>query len=355
MFFLILLFGNVGKRRIIESFQWRPFHIMRIIKSSIRNIIKKNKTIYNILRKLIIYRKKSLRKKKIVNRDGIHENETFYVIRAASKDAGLMAYYNSIIGHIDYALKNGWIPVVDMMNYKSQYLSEEEVGRVNAWENYFCQPFDYTLHEVYQSRNIILSDGDMTVMASPRVQGIRLKNKEYMNRISYIIKNYIKLNKDTKDYIEDNARCLLEGGIGIGVVSRGTDLIGYVGHSVQPNTEHLIEICKGKMNEWGADYIFLASEEERVIDKFKLAFGEEKIRYNNAMRFDCFNDGILAELPLERKNDPYLRGKEYLTSVYMLSRCNYLIGTYVGATVAALEINGGQYKDVYIIDLGIYQ
>lgn len=41
---------------------------------------------------------------------------------------------------IEYALRNDYIPVVDMQNYRNQYLEDAEIGSVNAWEKFFEQP-----------------------------------------------------------------------------------------------------------------------------------------------------------------------------------------------------------------------
>ena len=46
---------------------------------------------------------------------------------------------------------------------------------------------------------------------------------------------------------------------------------------------------------------------------------------------------------------------EYLTNIVLLSKCDCLLGVYVGGTVGALEMNGGAYEHVEIMDLGVYE
>ena len=51
-------------------------------------------------------------------------------------EAGLCSYIQTIVAHIDKAVSNNWIPVVDMKNYYNSYLTNDEVGYVNSWEYY---------------------------------------------------------------------------------------------------------------------------------------------------------------------------------------------------------------------------
>ena len=93
-------------------------------------------------------------------------DKTFFVIRLYPPAAGFLADYNYVLGYMKYAYDNGWIPVVDMQNYQTLYNEDHPIhGTTNVWEYFFEQPLDpatgkrYTLEEVYQSKNVILSNG----------------------------------------------------------------------------------------------------------------------------------------------------------------------------------------------------
>ncbi len=60
----------------------------------------------------------------------------YYVIRRKGK-VGLFSIYITTIGQIKYALRNGMIPVVDLMNYRNLYMGIESLGKYNPWENLF--------------------------------------------------------------------------------------------------------------------------------------------------------------------------------------------------------------------------
>ena len=83
-----------------------------------------------------------------------NEDKIFYVIRPRKNSVeGLMALLFYVIQQIGYAEKNNYIPVVDFKNYKTQYNIADE----NAWECFFEQISNYSLEEVYQSKNVVLS------------------------------------------------------------------------------------------------------------------------------------------------------------------------------------------------------
>jgi hypothetical protein len=105
----------------------------------------------------------------------------FYVIRRNGDKIGLLSFFNTHLGHINYAVSQGYVPIVDMKNYKNIYLEDNEVGFKNSWEYFFTQPYGetYTLEEVYQSKRVIFSsmepksprpDDDMDFLMNDRAQ-----------------------------------------------------------------------------------------------------------------------------------------------------------------------------------------
>ena len=55
-----------------------------------------------------------------------------------------------------------------------------------------------------------------------------------------------------------------------------------------------------------------------------------------------------------RENEKRLKGEEYLCTVALLSKCDCLVGSLVGATLGAICMNGGTYSHIDVIDLGQY-
>ena len=164
----------------------------------------------------------------------------------------------------------------------------------------------------------------------------------------------MRIRSNLQRKIDKEYKSLIEGKRVVGVVSRGSDLLNCKGHSVQPDVETLITQTKQMLIKHNCEYVFLATEEELIVGIFKTHF-VDKLIINESFRITSFDQYLpLVDISSNRENDKYLKGMEYLTTVILLSKCNCLIGTLVGATVGALELNQEQYESKYIFDLGVY-
>lgn len=289
----------------------------------------------------------------------LNKDKQIYIIRIRKETLGLMGYYMSVLGHIRFAKSKGYIPVVDMKNYKNTYLKEEEVGHINSWEYYFEQPSSVFLDDAYKSKNVILSSMESPVEADPRLFYYNVYKKDNMPLYYKLVEDNILFNNETRAILDETYRAITKNVVGgvLGVVSRGTDLLGFPGHSVQPTTEELMVETEKVMKQYGCKYIFLASDTDRAVREFKKKFGSEYVLTNSCKRYDdCKNNGtnVLSDVHFERENDGYMKGMEYLTTMWCLSNCDVLFGSLVGATVAALCMNKGKYKHVEIYDKGVY-
>lgn len=278
----------------------------------------------------------------------------FFIIRLNNPYLGLMAIYNSVLGYIRIAEERGYIPVVDLKNFQNGYLEIEEVGKKNAWEYYFEQPTKYTLEEAYRSKNVIFSSGISPREASPQVLKLFMDHKKKSDQYFRLKNKYLRIKKNILQQIESQFLNIVGNKRVIGITSRGSDIINLKGHAIQPTTNELIAKSKSMLLKWNCDYIFLASEEEYVVETFRKVFGN-RLLINQSMRITEFEKYIpWVEISFNRENDKYLKGFEYLTTVVILSRCQCIIGSLIGATVGALVMNKGEYENTYLYDLGIY-
>lgn len=286
-------------------------------------------------------------------------DKTIYIIRTDDSRTGLMCYFNNILGHIAYALERGWIPVVDMKNYPNTYLAPKLNGKTNSWEYYFEQPGTIGLDEAYESKNVVLSQCKHMHSATPRYLYYDIyKNPEIAATYYSIIACNMSLNPLTMEYMQRQKNKIFpKNEKVVGVVCRGTDLIGYINHSKQPTVLELCKITERIMAEYKCNYVFVASDEDRNIESFRDYFGRDTILVNDCVRFDSYkkvNDMVLGDIKFNRDNDEFLRGREYLTTVVLLSKCDCLVGSLVGATVGAIGMNQNKYEHVEIYDKGVY-
>ena len=86
-----------------------------------------------------------------------NKNKIFYVIRR-SPGAGLFSNVIYVLNHLSLIEKTNFIPIIDMENFTTIYNEKNKVEKTfNAWEYYFEKINKYTLKEVYQSQNVILT------------------------------------------------------------------------------------------------------------------------------------------------------------------------------------------------------
>lgn len=277
-------------------------------------------------------------------------DKIFYVISFDYDTQGLFAIVKSVLSHIMYAVDKGWIPVVDLKNYSSQYQLKNE----NAWELFFEQPCGYTLDDISKSKNIIRSYYGMYPYNKYDFYVDVLDRSEECKRLSDVYKKYIKPQPNVLDYMRKAVSDLHIDDKTLGVLCRGTDYLKRKPqyHPRQPEPEMVIEDAVKVMQQKGYESIFVATEDEMVLDLFKKKFGD-KLRYINQPRL-TLNDG--QQYLSDVKTDEDVRRQialDYYTALYILSRCPALLAGRTAGTLGAVFMSEG-YDLAKFYDLGYY-
>ena len=241
-----------------------------------------------------------------------------------------------------YALSKGYTPYIDLK------------GRGEGWTNwttFFEQPFPVNTNSGLDCVCDIEQGYYHPQFDTPyRKLDLRLWCKVY-DRL-------VKLNAETKTYVEEERRQLMEGRV-LGVICRGTDYIKLKpqGHPVQPTVEQVIERTRVLMEQYQMERIYLATEELAIYEKFEKAFPGlvivNKRQYYDGI-FNANNMSYIYEVQFNRENDIYLKGLEYLSSLQLLSKCDVLLGGNCGGACAALYMNNMKYEHVELFNLGLY-
>lgn len=287
---------------------------------------------------------------------GCHNpDKKFYIIRRSGMKLGLFSLFNTHLARMDYAFRNGMIPVVDMQNFNNSYLDDEEYTLVNAWEKFFEQPTKYSLKEAYASKNIILSEAGVPEEAPndsmdffSDVDGKLAYWREKRNKY-LCLKPYVKklFDETYAELFENNEKIL-------GVLARGTDYVKLrpSKHPVQPTVEQLIEKTDEVMRTYGCNKIFLATEDKDIAKIFFEKYGDKCV--TNTKDYVNYKEGYLAEIKSEKKNEKYMRGLNYLITILLLAKCSCVVAGRTSGTVgAALFTEGWEYS--YFFDLGYYE
>ena len=159
--------------------------------------------------KNIIYNWKTRERHKSFGEE--NPDKKFYVIRSLADTSkyyigprhNLMANYFYVLSHLVYAQLNEWIPVIDQLNYPVYTSQNYPVhGTNNAWEYFWQQPSVYTLDDVYQSKNIILSKQNWYWQWDMGYDVLNYTNKEIVSKY-HAIAELVPLNVSMQKYCQE--------------------------------------------------------------------------------------------------------------------------------------------------------
>lgn len=277
-------------------------------------------------------------------------DKTFYILsHPIHLRDGLFSFLFAFLEQIDIVEKNGYIPVVDMKNYKNQYMEKGRLGLENVWEYYYEPISSYTLEEAYKSKNVILGYDDNCYKAN--------YDKKYnISRMSELYQRYIRYQPNIIRLVEEEFACRINPDKRtLGVLYRGTDMssLKLRNHPIQPTVEEMIPLIYRYMDKWKCERIFLSTEDACAAEKFKAEFGSV-LSCTDQKRFGDTGEKWLSHIEFDRKNDKYLRGLEYLITIELLSRCNSLLAGVCTGSICAQIINNGKYEHIKMVDKGEY-
>lgn len=282
-------------------------------------------------------------------------DKLFYVIRDPKERAGLFSVHNYVVHCLKKCEEINAIPIIDMQHYPNEVIADDRyVGKRNMWEYFFRQTYDYTLEEIYKSKNVIMGSS-----ADPASLGEIYDPKEIFAS-HFLLEKYVLLNDDMMDKCQQTFIDFhMDEGKTLAVICRGTDYIGTrpEGHSIMPSVDQIIATINEKWEEWGAfSRIYLATEDEAIFQTLKNVYGDRIVSYQQ-MRFQETGDRVLSQIIKDKKEENFKHklSEEYFISIWLVSQCNALIAPIVSSTLAALRMKRGGYENTYIFMLGNYQ
>ena len=294
-------------------------------------------------------------KESLVSYGNDYADKKFYVIRVDYNMAGILAIVKSTMSHIMYAVEHKYIPVIDLLNCECQYIDHDYPE--NVWDTYFKQPYGYNLKDISCAKNVIISKN---IQVPKRKYNISVNtlygNKTLLNYYRQFYQKYIHFNIETQKYVESKYNQIIPSNNKIlGVLSRGTDYLDChpKGHPIQPDPKEIIAKIYEITQKKDYQYIFLATEDQRIYDLFKNEF-KERLLFNKQKLLQKMNGiNYISELDkthgLSQKEDVL----NYLTSLYILSRCNAFIGGCTAGTLGAYMMSN-MYEYEYFWNLGTY-
>lgn len=297
-------------------------------------------------------------------------DKTFFVVRPYyfteeneiyTSVSNLLFQFYRMLQHISYAMENHWIPVVDWVNY-GKFAHQEDYpihGTTDCWAYFWNQPSPYTLDEVYQSKNVILSDQNTRDYGIIPPTAIKSPFLPYAKRLVATCPKYaslISFNDETMAYINEKEKALFKNlsrsrilGVSIRAMSYGTYAVQ--NHPRQPSIDELIEKISEKMAEWEMEAIYFACESDIVVNKLKEFFIDKLIALPR-LRYE--KETSVGDTSLYEQGQKYQTNLDYLTEMVLLSRCGSLLAGMSGGVRMAVIWNGGNYKHMEFFEKGLW-
>ncbi len=291
------------------------------------------------------------REHSINNVFGKNTDKPVYIIRRRPTDSGFFSNFFYVLGHIVYADKKGYLPVVDMENYKTLYNERGLFNNTkNSWEYYFEQPSKVTLKEAYNCKKTILSKNEYLSQYVPLYTSDtkRYITEDMVNQLYQYVEKYIRVKPDIEkmvlEFIEENK---LQNGNVLGVHYRGTDMNIYPGHPRPLSREEYLLVVDNYIKEKNINKVVLCTDEAEMIELAKSKLSTEII-FTNSFRSETGTVGIHVTSD-DRKHHKYLMGREVLIDTLILSKCDYLLCGHSNVSYAAMVFNKNQYKGFRIV------
>ncbi len=279
---------------------------------------------------------------------------TYYIIRPRFSTAGLFFNFAIFAGHIRYALSQGYIPVIDMQNYPNSNLDPEKLGKENAWEYFFEQPLRIGLEQAYNGENIILCH----VEARPRPDMTIsfLESTDVLLEWRMLVKMGLLKVKPTimEEVLAVRTKLFAPTDRVLGVLLRGTDYVANKpkNHPIPPPIELATNVVFSKLAEWNCNKIFLATEDKSIIEIFKSTF--EDLCVTLEREYVNYTAGkIVTQCRINREDDYFLQGKDYLIQILLLSMCDSFVAARCFGTVGVM-ILAEHFENTYFFNLGRY-
>ena len=278
---------------------------------------------------------------------------TYYIIRRRDPAVGLFSNFIVFAGHIRYALANGWLPVVDMQNYPNAYLPPEKFGKENSWEYYFEQPLHIGLKEAYSGENIILCGEKIFIPDG--MNFLENRDNSLMEWRMLVKFGLLRVKAErVKEVLAVRQKLFAPSDRVLGVLLRGTDYIAMrpYQHPIPPPTEFAASVVVEKLKEWHCNKIFLATEDKNIMQIFKSVFGDLCVTFDREY-VDYKAGQKISLVHIDRPNDHFQQGKDYLTQTVLLSMCNSFVAARCSGTTGVMML-AENFEHTYFFNLGRY-
>ena len=277
-----------------------------------------------------------------------YPEKKYYLVGSVFSTEGLMSICDKVSLSYAYAEANGFIPVIRVLHSKmySDFQGDD------IWGKFFEQPYGKETLGWENAQNVW--EPPFSCISFPMMQWlmnkiIECKSVQLVN--TFLINERVKeeIGRIRNDVLPNPQRT-------IGVLIRGTDYTAtqLPGHSVMASPEQVFEKIKEFERSGNYDQIFLSTEDEDILQTMKELCGD-RLHFIDQKRFRTQPGELLSHQTKERENEGWLRGKEYLATLQLLSECiSFIASGWCNGTACVMNTSGKHFKETYIFELGVH-
>ncbi|WP_343246835.1 hypothetical protein [Diplocloster hominis] len=295
----------------------------------------------------------------IMNSNNPSNENIVYYIKTGNAFSGFGAQLRRTLEALAYADYFGFIPYVE---YTKDFLygETEKINECNnPFEYYFTQPSMINDQNLYSYNWIYYNEEHRKIVNK---LGYKIDSysvsEEYITYMAFIIKKHLNINAFTKDYLNNSYKSLNLKNIVIGVHVRGTDFnTGYKNHPAIITVRDYFDVIDSILaKEKTVSCIFLATDEQNIIESFQNRYGTSVTYYDDVYRS---SDGSPIHFSKDQRNNHHYKlGLEILRDIITLSKADYLIAGNSQVSYCARMFKKSfdeDYKDKIILDSGLYK
>ena len=245
----------------------------------------------------------------------------------------------------------------------SYYTQAKEIVRHEGWEIYLkenCTRYPQEmLHKYFKL--------DSKPQDSTPENTIYLPDVTNLNLTYHAAKFHVEIDEnilsdDFREEMDDYAAAVLGGHKVLGVLIRGTDYIvsKMSGIRQQATVDDMLPMISKWIDDDGYDLIFLATEDQDILDRMKREFGS-MIRVISQVRHsvrDFGNMRLLSELEEKEQADNAGLAEDntvnYFYALYLLSKCeSFMVSGQCHGWNVVNSFNHGKFKRRYKFQVGV--
>lgn len=286
-----------------------------------------------------------------------YKGETIYLVDEQSGGVGFFAELGVTLIKLYFADERGFTPYIHWGENYLYYEPDGIDGEKNAFLHYFA-PASHVA-DIQHARHVVKSEMRHYEQVKALFGAVSYDvSEEYVDAMADMLKKYIRYNEKTLKYLQEQYKELLGNRKTLGVHYRGTDFRKqYNNHPVAVRIEQTVEEVKKLLADKDYEQIFLATDEQGAVDRFREEFGSLVKAYDDTFR-DNGGDDSIAFSESDREHHKYLLGREVLRDQYTLTNCDGLVCGYSNVTFLARIMRKAwcrdDYEDYRLINNGIY-